>query len=358
VTTSRLRLGALAVAVSLALAGCSGDSDADAKPAAEGGTAKEPTRVEAGTDLMQWVPAPGSVENSVTTNGTWFLTVGASGTEWALDGPEKSLGSTGTEGAKAGRITKAFLDDKWAVVVHQDQKGKEPDVAEVTNLSTGLQFPIDESTDIPTTSGGTWALGGDILVHATVTDDGETCVASLDLEAQESTLGWCAAKGEGFTSAHVTAAGTTLLTFDEATPACRTVGTMDGADLTPFDGVAECEGFDQSLLSDDERVWSTVPQDDASAPAEFYARVGESYYDLGEGTSGTLVPCAGAAYFVRDPVKESAGAQLVRWQDRTLSVVYNAPPGQSFLDAPRCGDHALVVTALSESGNEQVMAAL
>ena len=38
--------------------------------------------------------------------------------------------------------------------------------------------------------------------------------------------------------------------------------------------------------------------------------------------------------------------------------VYEAPPGQSFLEAPRCGDAALVVTALSEGGDEQVMAAL
>ena len=315
--------------------------------------------VEASEDLMEWVAAPGSTDNTLTTNGTWFLTVSASGTEYRLDGPEQSLGS-GADAVGDGptAITNALLNPDWAVVVRQDQKGEKADVAEVTNLSTGLQFPIDEGTDIPTTNGGTWALGGDTLVHATVTDDDRTCLAAIDLEAQESTLGWCAEDGQGFTAAHVTDAGTTLLTFDDEVPACRTVAFADGDALAPFEGAAECEGWDSSAVSDDTTVWSTVPQDDQDAPAEFFAREGADVYDLGRGTSGTLVPCAGAAYFVRDPAKASAPAQLIRWQDRRLSVVYEAPPGQSYLDAPRCGDRALVMTAHNESGDEQVMAAL
>ena len=112
------------------------------------------------------------------------------------------------------------------------------------------------------------------------------------------------------------------------------------------------------MLGDDAAIWSVIPKEDDIDTAEFFARVGEDYYDLGPGTSGTLVPCADAAYFVRDPKREGDPAGLLRWDGSSLAVVYEAPPGQSFLEAPRCGDAALVVTALSEGGDEQVMAAL
>ena len=93
-------------------------------------------------------------------------------------------------------------------------------------------------------------------------------------------------------------------------------------------------------------------------PTGRFARSGDDYFDLGPGTSGTLVQCADAAYFVRDPQRKSDTARLLRWDGAGVAVVYEAPPGQSFLEAPRCGDAALVVTALSEGGDEQVMAAL
>ena len=64
-----------------------------------------------------------------------------------------------------------------------------------------------------------------------------------------------------------------------------------------------------------------------------------------------------AAYFVRDPQLAGDPAQLLRW-DGPPGRRLRGPPGQSFLEAPRCGDAALVVTALSEGGDEQVMAAL
>lgn len=347
----------LAVVLGVFFASTAGNGGRSAapRPEPEGGTAADPQVVEADTSLMQWVEAPGSPDNTVTTNGSWFLTVGASGTEYALDGAQQSFGS---DDPINGRITNALLNADWAVVVRHARDEKKPDVAEVTRLSIGQQFTIDGDTDVPTTNGGTWALSGDTLVHATVTGSGDYCLASVDLVEQQTTVGWCTGPQQGFTTAHVTEAGTTLLTFDDSQPVCRTVGLVDGDELTPFEGVPECEGFDHAVMGEDGQVWSTVPQNAPEDTAEFFAREGDSWYDLGRGTSGTLVPCGDAAYFARDPQKEGAPAQLVRWQDRTLTVVYEAPPGQSYLEAPRCGDDALVVTALREAGNEQVMAAL
>jgi hypothetical protein len=37
---------------------------------------------------------------------------------------------------------------------------------------------------------------------------------------------WCAAAKHGFNAAHVTDAGTSVLTFDDARPSCRTVLTV------------------------------------------------------------------------------------------------------------------------------------
>ena len=351
----------------VAVAGCTSDKDGDpapptaqaaptvqGSPAPQGGTPDQPVSIEATTSLMEWRPAPGAVENRVTTNGTWFLTVEASGHGYRLDGPDQSFG-TGQDGSQ---ITNALLDGDWAVVVRQDQAGKKPATAEVTDLGKGEQFTIDQASDVPTTAGGTWALGGDTLAHATVSPSGAYCLATVDLSTRTSAIAWCADGKHGFNAAHVTEAGTTVLGFDDAKPSCRTVGTVDGDQFDAFPGVPECKAWEGALLGDDAAVWSVVPKETRVDAAEFFARAGDGYFDLGPGTSGTLVPCAGAAYFVRDPQVEGDPAALLRWDGSSLTVVYEAPPGQSFLEAPRCGDAALVVTALSEGGDEQVMAAL
>ena len=347
--------------VLLAVAGCTSEHDPgppkpspQQSPAPQGGTADLPVAPDATQSLLQWVAAPGAVENTMTTNGTWFLTVEASGQAYRLDGPDQSFGT----GAADTRITNALLDADWAVVVRQDVGGKKPATAEVTDLATGDQFTIDQGSDVPTVAGGTWSLGVDTLVHPTSGPGGSVCVATVDLPTRTSSVTWCAAAKHGFNAAHVTDAGTSVLTYDDAKPSCRTVGSLSGGQLSPFPGVPECAAWEGTLLGDDAAVWSVIPKETDTDAAEFFARVGEDYFDLGPGMSGTLVPCAGAAYFVADPRREDAPARLMRWDGNTLATVYESATGESFLDAPRCGDHALVLTAHSEAGDQQVMAAL
>jgi hypothetical protein len=358
--TSR-RAAALVAAAALAATGCSSDKDPgptrpspQQSPAPQGGTADQPVALAADRSLLEWVPAPGSVENSLTTNGTWFLSVEASGEAYRLDGPDRSFGTE----EPGSRITNALLDADWAVVVRQDRAGTAPGAAEVVDLATGAQFGIDATSDPPTVSGGTWALGGDTVVHATSGPGGTFCVATVDLASRTSAVPWCAAGKQGFRAAHVTGAGTALLGYDDAKPSCRTVGVVADGALDPFPGVPACAAWEGALLGDDAAVWSVIPDESDIDLAEFFARAGEDYYDLGPGTSGTLVPCAGAAYFVRDPQREGDAARLMRWDGSTLATVYAADPGQSFLDAPRCGDAALVLTVHAESGDQQLMAAL
>ena len=347
--------------VLLAVAGCTSAQDPgpstpspQQSPAPQGGTPDQPVRLDAQQSLLEWVPAPVAVENTLTTNGTWFLTVEAAGQAYRLDGPDQSFGT----GEADTRITNALLDAGWAVVVRQDLAGRRPATAEVTDLATGDQFTIDGGADVPTMAGGTWALGGDTLVHATPGPGDSVCVATVDLPSGSSSTTWCAAAKHGFNAAHVTDAGTSVLTFDDAKPSCRTVGSLADGQLSAFPGVPECAAWEGALLADDTAVWSVIPKETDSDSAEFFGRVGDAYFDLGRAMSGTLVPCAGAAYFVADPQRTGAPARLMRWDGSSLATVYDAPAGQSYLDAPRCGDHALVLTAHSEAGDQQVMAAL
>ena len=112
------------------------------------------------------------------------------------------------------------------------------------------------------------------------------------------------------------------------------------------------------MLGDDAAIWSVIPTRTistrpSSSPA--WAR-----------TTTTSAParrarsCRARTRRTSSATRKRDGdpARLLRWDGGSLAVVYEAPPGQSFLEAPRCGDSALVVTALSEGGDEQVMAAL
>ncbi|HYF72490.1 MAG TPA: hypothetical protein VD864_06695 [Nocardioides sp.] len=327
---------------------------ASSSPAPSGGTADEPATLEPTTDLLDWAPVDAAPGDTVTRSGEWTLTIPQDGRRYSLASGERGTGS----GMPGTRVGDALIDGDWAVVVLQDKAEQRPSIAEVTELATGKTFRIDGRSDVPTHTGGTWALGEGRLLHATVRA-GDYCLASVDLATRTSSVEWCAPKRHGFNSARITPAGTALLTFDDDSGvACRTLVTLDGGAVTPFAGVPECKGWD-GLVTDDGAVWSIIPKENQVESAHFYARAGEGYYDLGPGTAGTLTWCAGAAYFVRDPQREGDPAALMRWSaEAGLAVVYESPGGQAFLSQPRCGGDALSVSAMAEAGDEQVTATL
>ena len=255
-------------------------------------------------------------------------------------------------------MSDALLDDDWAVVVLQERTESRPNRALVTDLTTGDTFTVDGSSDVPTTNGGTWALGDGRLLHATIGPDRAYCVASVDLATRESTLGWCAPKRHGFNGAQVAPGGTSLMSFDAGRPSCRTLMEVDGTEATPFDGVDPCIAWD-GLLTDDGVVWSTISDERRIEKAHFYATTGGEQSDLGAGTAGSLVWCSGAAYFTRDPQNEGDPAALMRWSPTDgLAAVYESAGGRAFLSQPRCGGDHLTITVVAEAGDEQVTAAL
>jgi hypothetical protein len=329
-------------------------SPTEASSEPTGGSSDAPAPVDAITDLMEWQPIEGSTDHTITTNGDWTLDVSADGSHYDLDGPGNGKGFSLK---RRDRVSDAFLDQQWAVVVVSDRQETRPPLTEVTELATFKTFRVGGRSDPPTVPGGSWAMGGGTLAHATVSSDGSYCLATVDLESRRSRLGWCAQPQHGFNHARVTEQGISLLTFDDASPACRTVVQTTDRAVEPFPGVPACKAWEGMLLESG-AIWSITPKENRIEEAEVYARVGEGYFDLGPGTSGTLTPCAGAAYFVRDPQRDGEPARVMRWDGTSLAIVYESPGGEAFLAAPRCGGNTLNVSAFAESGDEQVWSRL
>lgn len=323
-----------------------------------GGPADAPTVLEPRAELLRWRPVDGSTDDAVTRSGEWSLRVAQDGSSWQLERLSADGGSSGQAGANPGwKVGDGLLDEDWAVVVLQDEDEQRPSRARVTNLESGDTFEVNGRSDVPTTTGGTWALGEDRLLHATL-DRGAYCLASVDLESRRSSVEWCAPKRHGFNSGHVTDAGISVLSFDDAERSCRTVVSIAGGRATPFPGVTECNAW-EGLLLEDAAAWAVIPREQRIEEAHLYARVGDGYFDLGPGTAGSLVPCDDAAYFTRDPQRQGDPAALMRWSPEDgLTVAYESPKGQAFLERPRCGGDAITVTALTSSGDEQVSAEL
>jgi hypothetical protein len=332
--------------------GASGEPSPSATtPAVTGGTADRPAVLKAATALLDWKRVPGPVDDTVTRGGGWTLTVDEEGSRADLEGPN----GAGSWSSADERVSDALLDENYAVVVLQDKLEEDPSRAIVTDLASGDEFTLDGSSDVPTTNGGTWALGDGHLLHASMRKR-SYCIASVDLATRTSTLGWCAPARHGFTDARISDAGDSLTTFDDSRPSCRTVARLDGTRTQPFPGVPDCHAS-EGVLIDDGAVWSVVPNERRIESSHFYARVGEGYFDLGPGSTGTLVWCGDAAYFSRDPQRRGDDATLMRWNaDDGLSTAYESPGGEAFLPAPRCGGDTITITALAQAGDEQVSA--
>jgi hypothetical protein len=316
------------------------------------GSPEHPVVITASQSLLPWQPVPGPTADLVTVGDGWTLTVPQGGHEAQLRGQNPRTIRAGAD----SRVTDAFLDSTHALVVTEDRLAAVPDRAVLVDLATGRSTTLDGRSDPPTAVGGTWALGPDRVLHATTGPHRAYCLATVELATRRGTIGWCAEPRHGFSRATATADGVTMMTFDAHRPSCRTVVQVAGASITPLPGVTACQGWDSALVGGTP-VWSVVPNERRIEAARFYAHTDQGWYDLGPGTSGTLVACAGAAYFVRDPQRSSDPARLLRWDpgDGTLTVAFASKGrGRAFLAAPRCGGDHLTVSAYSSAGDQQV----
>ncbi|WP_067432323.1 hypothetical protein [Nocardioides jensenii] len=352
-----MRAAGLAVVVLLAatLTACGSDGDgtksvADRSPTpSQDGTTTAGGPVSATENLLDWKPLD-SAADTVVSSGEWSLAVPSGATAAILDGPARTKVAAG-----AGRkIVDTFLTDTTAVVVAQDQAETRPQVITVVDLASGKKSTV---TDPPPGPGGPFAVSGATLAYATYKPGGDYCLATFDLGSGSGEKGYCAPRRHGFSNIAVTPAGTAMMTFDAARPvACRTLVDVDGAGVTPVEGVRKCTGWDVAATPTG-HIWSTLPHENRVELGDFHASADGTTYDLGQGQTGTLTWCGDSAYFARDGGGK-ARASLLRWTpEATLEVVYEAPgEGESFLAAPTCAGTVLTVEAYGEGGDEIVSA--
>ncbi|MGZ5404767.1 MAG: hypothetical protein ACXWDL_08970, partial [Nocardioides sp.] len=247
---------------------------------------------------------------------------------------------------------------EYAVVVAEHEQASQPNRATVVDLATGEQSVIDGRSEIPTTVGGSWALGSGLLVHPTL-QGRDYCLAVADLVTGRSRPGPCVPPRHGVTHVNVGPAGIAAMSFDDARPSCRTLNRVEGTTLVPLAGVEDCRGW-EAVVTETAAVWGVVPEERRIESSEFYADSGSGPVELGPGTTGSLTWCGDAAYLVRDPQRASDPARLLRIDPAgATEVVYeSAGSGRAFLSAPRCGGTDLTLTALTAAGDEQVTASV
>jgi hypothetical protein len=357
----RARLLVPLVAVVL-LAGCAeAEPEPAPPPTTTTGQSPDPTDVPTASDepseqsaALDWRALPGPVHDELTVSGEWTMRRLASGDHVELRGPRDLT----IEAGQDFRITDAFIDGQYAVVVAEHERAEQPNRATIVELATGERTVLDGESDVPTTVGGTWALGSGLLVHAT-TSGRDYCLATADLLSGQARRGPCVPPRHGLTNATVSPGGITVMTFDDGRPSCRTLQRLAGSGLEPLADVEECHGW-EAVTTETAAIWGVVENERRVEASTLYADAGDGPVEVGPVTTGTLTWCGDAAYVVRDPQRDTDPARLLRVEtDGSVEVVYESPgAGRAFLSAPRCGGTDLTVTAYTDEGDEQVTAAL
>lgn len=372
---SRRAAGAAAVVALLCVAGCSADDPTTSPtPSAEptgdpttgpaeptrppGGPIDDPATVTPGTDLLDWAAVDAPIDDRVTVGSGWQLRVVGQEAEEAQLTPDdgEAIRIPAPEGF---RIDESLLTDTHAVVVASDTLEEVPGTATVIDLASGEQRVLDGRSAPPTVNGGTWAIGDGRLLHATLGEGSAYCLAEVDLRSLAGEASWCAEPRHGFRGGQVSGDGVTLTSFDDARPvSCRTAGTVEGGELVALEGPNDCKAWDVVAMPGG-YVWTEIPKERRNEDAHAYARLGEEWYDLGPALSNSLTRCGPSAWFTREGATDGGSSQVLRWDERGLSVVYETPAdADSLIDGPRCGGSAITLTAMTEAGDEQVTAAI
>lgn len=357
----------VALALLLALTACAGTDEPDpdapsrtseqpgSEPASTGGTTDRPEVVDPVEQLLDW-------QDTGVARGVRYVR----GPEWEAlgdeDGTSVDLARDGdavsVDAGSRRTISEVLMSADWAVVVRQDEAETAPSEVDVVDLATGEKSAL---AGPPPASGGSWALVGGDLYYPTYGDDRAYCLATSALADSNGEDGWCAPARTGWSGLTASEDGIAMMTFDDARPvACRTLNLLDDSGVPqPVDGPAECLGWDVAATADGV-VWSEVPKPRRQEQATFHASAGDGYYDLGPGTTGSLVPCGDSVFFVRDPQTPDEPARLMRWTpEHTLEVAYETRSvGNAFVAEPVCGAGVLTISAMGDKGDEQVWASV
>ena len=347
----------LAAGLLLALGACgggSGGSDGSDGPDASTGPTSGQTSADSAPSSrpLDWQPTGHGAQERVVAGAAWT----AVATDTAVTFEPAADGERVVVPAVEGRSVDAVLLEGDTAVVSFAAGGETPSGAAVR-----VDLTTDTQTDIVTpapANGGSWAMYDDSLWYPSTGEGGAYCLATLAVSDGNGEDGWCAPKRTGFSNLTAGEHGVGLMTFDDTRPvACRTVHVLDQAgEPQPVEGPTACTAWDVAPTATG-TVWSEVPREQRQEVARFRATVDGAVQELGRGTTGTLVPCGGDAFFVRDPARPTDPARLMRWDGAELSVAYeSASTGNAFLGEPACADGVLTVSSFGEAGDEQVRA--
>lgn len=341
----RLRAVLAAVPLLAYAAGCGSDDPSEPDPT--GG----PATVEPTTAILDWRPTGGGPEDRRTVGPGWTALVDASGTTATFEG---RAGEVVVEAGGRRRVGDLVMNDDWALVVAGDEQEQLPVLAKVVDLSDGSTHDITD----PPPSPSSYALAGDRALYGAFDRRGAYCLADVDAATGEGDFAWCAPRRTGLTRITHGAGGTAFLSFDDQRPiSCRTPMLLDGGRATPVKEAEECSAWDVAATPAG-AVWSEVRHERQAEKGDFRAVDEGTTYDLGPGTTGTLVPCGDSVWFVREPQGRTEPAQLMRWTpDATLEVAFESEArGSAFLAPPECADDVLTVSSFGPRGDEQVSA--
>ena len=169
--------------------------------------------------------------------GGWTLTVDQA----AHPGRARRAGRRHRLGrASDERISDALLDGRLGRRGAAGRQETRPGRADRGRPAPPAQeFTVDGSSDVPTTNGGTWALGRGPPAARHRRTGGAYCIASVDLaHPRRPTLGWCAPARHGFNDApdHARRRLAAHLRRLAARPAAPSVRARRRRRSTPFAG--------------------------------------------------------------------------------------------------------------------------
>lgn len=348
--------------LALALTACTGDggdgssSGPSERPDQSSVTPGDPRAAEPTTAPLDWKPTDGGPEDRRIVGDEWTSLVDDRGASATFTRPDDDsevvIDATGRR-----QISDVLMDDDHAVVVAEDPRegapDRQPPTAQVLDLE---EQSISAVADPP--PGASFALHDGRLRFATFDRSGAYCAAEVDLASGDGDFTTCAEPRTGITRITTGEHGTAWLSFDDQRPvSCRTPLLLEGDTATPVAEAEECSAWDVAATPDG-AVWSEVPDERRAEEGVFRAVADGATYDLGEGTTGTLVPCADSVWWVSDPSTRRDPARLMRWTpDARLEVAYETRArGNAFIGAPECAGDVLTLSAFGRGGDEQVWA--
>ena len=321
--------------------------------ASTGGPTPSGTSTVAEPELapLDWQPTGREPRTRVVIGESW--TAAANESRVVFGGDEGRV----TVRAGGGSVDDILLEGDTAVVSAAFGGEAQDGWAVVVDLASGEKTRIQTP---PPANGPTWARDGDSVWFPARGDDDRLCLATFAVGDTNGEDGWCAPEMTGFANLTASEHGVGLMTFDNARPvSCRTPMLVDQTGTpVPFEGPTECKGWDVAATGTG-AIWSEVPDEQRQEEGTFFATVDGDRLDLGAGTTGSLLPCGGDAFFVRDPQAADDTARLLRWDGTALTVAYESPStGDAFLGDPECADGILTISAFGEEGDEQVSASV